>query len=53
MLAKINNATNAVKVCGIPVGEVCFMGPGAGEMPTASSVVGDILILASELEKYK
>lgn len=50
VLAKINNATNAVKVCGTPVGEVCFIGPGAGEMPTASSVVGDILILASEIE---
>lgn len=50
VLAKISNATNAVKVCGAPVGEVCFIGPGAGEMPTASSVVGDILILASEIE---
>ena len=50
VLAKISNATNAVKVCGTPVGEVCFIGPGAGEMPTASSVVGDILILASEIE---
>ncbi len=50
VLAKISNATNAVKLCGTPVGEVCFIGPGAGEMPTASSVVGDILILASEIK---
>ncbi|MBE7705873.1 MAG: homoserine dehydrogenase [Cyanobacteria bacterium SIG30] len=49
MMAKINNALNAVLLKGQPIGEVVFSGPGAGEMPTASSVVGDILVLASEI----
>lgn len=49
VLANINNAMNAVLLSGHPVGEVMFTGSGAGEMPTASSVVGDILALAAEL----
>lgn len=49
VLANINNVTNAVLLKGEPVGEVMFTGPGAGEMPTASSVVGDILALATEI----
>ncbi len=49
MIAGINNALNAVLIKGCPIGEVMFTGPGAGEFPTASSVVGDILVLASEL----
>ena len=51
MIAKINNALNAILLKGYPIGEVVFSGPGAGEFPTASSVVGDILILASENDK--
>lgn len=51
VLAKINNVTNAVMLSGKPVGEIMFTGPGAGEMPTASSVVGDILALCSEIKK--
>lgn len=51
MIAKINNALNAILLKGYPIGEVVFSGPGAGEYPTASSVVGDILILASEYDK--
>lgn len=51
VLAKINNVTNAVMLSGNPVGEIMFTGPGAGEFPTASSVVGDILALCSELDK--
>ena len=35
---------------GKPVGELVFTGAGAGAEPTASSVVGDLLVLASELE---
>ena len=48
-LADIKNATNAVMLDGFPVGEVMFVGAGAGEFPTASSVVGDILTIKSEL----
>lgn len=50
LLAKINNATNSIKLTGYPVGDLVLTGPGAGSEPTASSVVGDLLVLASELE---
>ena len=50
-LASINGVLNAIVVEGDAVGQVTFSGPGAGELPTASSVVGDILSIASELEK--
>ena len=49
MVSGINNATNTVLLEGFPVGEIMFTGPGAGEAPTASSVVGDILAIASEI----
>ena len=48
-IAKINNAINTVCLEGFPVGSVMFTGPGAGEAPTASSVVGDILAIAGEI----
>ena len=32
------------------MGDVAFSGPGAGEFPTASSVVGDILNIVAELQ---
>lgn len=51
VLAKINNVTNAVMLSGEPVGEIMFTGPGAGEFPTASSVVGDILALCAEVKR--
>lgn len=50
-LAHIDYVTNAVMIEGNPVGEIMFSGPGAGALPTASSVVGDILAIATELEK--
>ena len=48
-LAHIDYVTNAVSLTGHPVGSVTLSGPGAGEFPTASSVVGDILAIAAEL----
>ena len=42
-LAHIDYVTNSVCLSGFPVGDIAFSGPGAGEFPTASSVVGDIL----------
>ena len=48
-LAHIDYVTNAVSLTGHPVGDVTLSGPGAGEFPTASSVVGDILAISSEL----
>ena len=50
LLAKVDNATNSIMLKGHPVGDVVLTGPGAGAEPTASSVVGDLLVLASELE---
>lgn len=50
-LAHIDYVTNAVMLQGHPVGEIMFSGPGAGEFPTASSVVGDILVIANEIDK--
>ena len=38
-LAGINGVTNSVVLEGFPVGRVMMAGPGAGEFPTASSVV--------------
>ena len=33
---------------GHPIGNIVLSGPGAGEFPTASSVIGDILAIARE-----
>lgn len=48
-LAHIDYVTNAVTLSGHPIGSITLSGPGAGEFPTASSVVGDILAIAAEL----
>ena len=48
MLANINYVTNAVEIKGSPIGDIVLSGAGAGEFPTASSVVGDILAIAKE-----
>lgn len=53
LLAKVNNATNSIMLTGYPVGELVLTGPGAGAEPTASSVVGDLLTLTSELKTSK
>lgn len=50
-LAHIDYVTNAVSLSGHPVGSITLSGPGAGEFPTASSVIGDILAIAAELGK--
>ena len=46
MLAQVRGANNAVLIKGDAVGEVLFQGPGAGELPTASSVVADLIDIA-------
>lgn len=45
-LAQVRDAYNAVQVVGDAVGDTLYCGPGAGQMPTASAVVGDIIDLA-------
>lgn len=47
-LAHIDYVTNAVSLTGHPIGNIVLSGPGAGEFPTASSVMGDILAIARE-----
>ena len=42
-LARVDNAFNAVRVTGDCVGPVFFQGLGAGRMPTASAVLGDLI----------
>lgn len=46
ILAQVRGAYNAILVHGDIVGETLYQGPGAGRMPTASSVVADLIDLA-------
>ncbi|MEB3287149.1 MAG: homoserine dehydrogenase [Vampirovibrionales bacterium] len=48
-LANIHFEYNALWIKGDAVGDVMFYGKGAGEMPTASAAMGDILAIGSEL----
>jgi len=42
-LSRVKDAYNAVRIVGDSVGPVFFQGLGAGQMPTASAVVGDVI----------
>ncbi|MGI6227264.1 MAG: homoserine dehydrogenase [Peptococcales bacterium] len=48
-LAAVNDSFNAVFVKGNAVGDTMFYGRGAGELPTASAVVGDIIDVARNI----
>lgn len=48
-LAAVNDVFNAIFVKGDAVGETMFYGRGAGEMPTASAVVADIIDVARDI----
>ena len=45
-LAAIRGAYNAVFIESVNAGRLMFMGPGAGGMPTASAVLGDVVTAA-------
>jgi homoserine dehydrogenase len=45
-LAQVRDAYNAILVVGDAVGDTLYYGRGAGQMPTASAVVADIIDLA-------
>ena len=45
-LAQVRDAFNAINVIGDAVGHTLYYGRGAGQMPTASAVVADIIDLA-------
>lgn len=49
-LATVNDSFNAVFVHGDAVDDVMFYGRGAGEMPTASAVVGDVMDIARNIQ---
>lgn len=48
-LASVNNEFNAVYIYGEAVGETMLYGPGAGSLPTATSVVSDIIAACRNL----
>jgi homoserine dehydrogenase len=45
-LAEVSGPYNAIRVVGDAVGDTLFYGRGAGMMPTASAVVGDLIDVA-------
>lgn len=49
-LAGVNGVYNAVFVNGDAIGEAMFLGLGAGRLPTASSVCGDIIDIARNMQ---
>ncbi len=49
LLAAVSNELNAVFLKGDFVGETMFYGPGAGERPTASAIVSDIVDVSRNL----
>jgi homoserine dehydrogenase len=50
-LAKVNGVYNAIYVIGDAVGETMFFGEGAGSLPAASAVVGDLIEAARHIER--
>ena len=52
-LASVNGVFNAILVRGDAVGDVCFYGPGAGKLPTASAVVADMVDCVKHIDRKK
>lgn len=50
-LASVDGVLNAIVVRGDAVGEVMFHGFGAGRLPTASAVVGDLIEVARNIKE--
>lgn len=50
-LADVNGVMNAVYVESIGIGESMYYGPGAGQKPTATSVVADIIRIVRRLNE--
>ncbi len=48
-LAGVNGVYNAIYVIGDAVGETMFFGEGAGSLPAASAVVGDVIEVARHI----
>lgn len=52
MLYHVSGVMNAVAVVGNMLGESLYYGAGAGALPTASAVVGDLVFLARNTDKH-
>ena len=50
-IAQVNGSTNIIAIEGEEIGTTVFSGPGAGMGPTASSVVSDLVAIASRKSK--
>ncbi|MGE5417418.1 MAG: homoserine dehydrogenase [Acidobacteriota bacterium] len=50
-LAAVSGVYNAVFIRGDAVGDIMLYGRGAGQMPTASAVVGDIMEIVRNIER--
>ncbi len=50
-LANVTDSFNAIFVRGDAVGDTMFYGRGAGQLPTASSIVGDLVEVINNLQK--
>lgn len=48
-LAQVSNSFNALYVKGDAAGELMFYGRGAGSLPTASAVMGDVIALMRDI----
>lgn len=48
-LASVNDEYNAVYVYGKAVGETMYYGPGAGQLPTATSIVSDLVTVLKNM----
>ncbi len=51
LLANVDGAMNAIAVEGDAVGPTLYYGAGAGELPTASAVVADLMEIAREIHR--
>lgn len=52
-LSLVDDVFNALLVRGNAVGEAMFYGPGAGKLPTASAVVGDVIDAVWHLDQRR
>lgn len=53
LIADVDDVMNGIMVVGNAIGNAMFYGAGAGKLPTASAVVGDIIDAAQHIEKRK
>ncbi len=51
MLSTVNDVYNGILVTGDFIGDAMFYGRGAGSLPTASAIVGDIIEIARAIDR--